>query len=582
MHLALRFSPRRFFGLNPTSHRVSLVLLGALAALLLATLDVRAAAAFVLFREGKTPERIEGRTDYLLPADAVRTVDSSARVELNRGRVVQATYELLSRPELRPRLFIDASEFDLLGEVPTPFGAEELVFKRLHRSEKGFVLRFQQRKNRIPVVGAELLVSFDLRGRLQSLNSSLSSLKKVGSPFENAHPTISRREGLAAAIRNGGYEDPEVAPKDAGDTQAGQSDDGLLLVREPKAKGSFTLVWQFHLREHVEGRRPARIRIYASGPRAGTLQQLLPLAHSVSAPIAIYDASVTAVVPNPIYKGVHVLQNGKPTLVGRVWLSQDATDAHSAFEKTLGFYERVFGRNSYDGNGAEVVASVNTQRLGFIDLLGQRENAAWIGPWKLFVFGAGGDFLGGFAQALDVVAHEFTHAVIGSSSNLEYASESGALNEHLADVFGEMIQSDAGEATRPFLLGETVLRGRARQEAEALRDMLNPGKGLSPQPGHLAETPPEFGPSCAPNGSNDNCGVHILSGIPNRAISLAAQKVGWTALRSVLYTTMIERLRSNSDFNDYRDQIVEECRLRLGSPSQACAALSEGFKNVGL
>ena len=45
-----------------------------------------------------------------------------------------------------------------------------------------------------------------------------------------------------------------------------------------------------------------------------------------------------------------------------------------------------------------------------------------------------------FTKSLDVVGHELTHGVVSHECNLVYQGESGALNEHFADVFGSLIR----------------------------------------------------------------------------------------------------------------------------------------------
>ena len=43
---------------------------------------------------------------------------------------------------------------------------------------------------------------------------------------------------------------------------------------------------------------------------------------------------------------------------------------------------------------------------------------------------------------LDVAGHEMTHGVISTTAGLIYMGESGAVNEALADFFGEAIEGD--------------------------------------------------------------------------------------------------------------------------------------------
>jgi Zn-dependent metalloprotease len=198
----------------------------------------------------------------------------------------------------------------------------------------------------------------------------------------------------------------------------------------------------------------------------------------------------------------------------------------------------------------------------------------------MFTFGAGGKELGNFAASLDVVGHEFTHAVIQNTSNLAYEGQSGALNESLADVFGEMIQIKYENPSRPFLVGETVLRGTLAQQADALRNMLDPSKSIGGQPSNVSEIPADMGPSCVPSGNNDNCGVHRLSGVPNKAVALAVQKIGWDKAGAVVYRVMTQRLLQKATFADYRTQVMDECAARL--TADECKAFEDGFRTVGL
>lgn len=302
-----------------------------------------------------------------------------------------------------------------------------------------------------------------------------------------------------------------------------------------------------------------------------------------AAGVLIYNGSTVLTIPNPLNRGVLVMKNGKRTLQGRLMpllMTRQVRAAHQNFAATLKFYRDAFGRDGYDGKGGAVRASVELQRYHFLPLFGLKNNAAWMAPFNQFVFGAGDSKLGGFSSAIDVVAHEFTHAVISSTSNLQYVGQSGAVNEHLADVFGEFVQNAVDPESTPFLIGETVLRGEFAQKARALRDMLEPGTGLSAQPAHMNEIPDALGQDCRPSRTNDNCGVHILSGIPNKAVALMIKNLGWNQLYDLFYTVMTERLTETSDFADYRDAVVSVCKETL--PAASCQVVVDSFKAVGL
>ena len=101
-------------------------------------------------------------------------------------------------------------------------------------------------------------------------------------------------------------------------------------------------------------------------------------------------------------------------------------------------------------------------------------------------------------------------------AQLQYFNQSGALNESVSDVFGSMIKQFVLKQTADkadWLIGEGLLA--AGVHGVALRSMKDPGSafddpilGKDPQPKDMANYVNTF---------EDNGGVHINSGIPNRA-----------------------------------------------------------------
>lgn len=247
------------------------------------------------------------------------------------------------------------------------------------------------------------------------------------------------------------------------------------------------------------------------------------------------------------------------------------------------FYFNSFGRRSYDDKGADIKAYINSARYDFLDLFGVKANAYWSRDQKCFHFGDGNKKqMDDFEAALDVVAHEYTHAVIDSTSKLAYQGQSGALNEHLADVFGSIINQEIKSPANPYLIGETVLRGEYKLKANALRDMENPARGVSPQPSHMRDLQSAKYSrfvNCTPAPSNDNCGVHILSGIPNRLSVVIMKNLSLADSSKLFYNVMTKRLKENSNFADYARALRAECSdVGYG----ACAAVEEGLADVGL
>lgn len=295
--------------------------------------------------------------------------------------------------------------------------------------------------------------------------------------------------------------------------------------------------------------------------------------------IKVYDAKFLPQIISMLKPGNLVLEDGqKKTL----FLPKTAKVLNQNLERIRDYFAEEFSRKSWDNKGADIQASLNVNRYTVVDLLGSKQNAAWMKT--RFIFGAGSDKgLDAFEEALDVVGHEFTHAVIQESSNLKYEGQSGALNEHLADVFGSIINQKHNNLKNPYLIGGTVLRGEYAAKAHALRDMMDPAKGLSSQPAHMKDLKlakfAKFAQGCVPSGENDNCGVHVLSGIPNKMSALVMSAIGIEESGKLFYNVMTKRLKENSNFADYRVALMEECK---SLSSDTCDIVDDALKSVGL
>ena len=102
--------------------------------------------------------------------------------------------------------------------------------------------------------------------------------------------------------------------------------------------------------------------------------------------------------------------------------------AHDNAGMVYQFYFNQYGRDSYDDGGATIVSTVHYDN--------NYNNAFWSPLRQQMVYGDGdGSTFGPFSEALDVVAHELTHAVTERESDLVYQYQSGALNESLSDIF---------------------------------------------------------------------------------------------------------------------------------------------------
>jgi len=230
--------------------------------------------------------------------------------------------------------------------------------------------------------------------------------------------------------------------------------------------------------------------------------------------------------------------NGSTSLPGTLVYNESGpvgsppADAISAFNFTGDTYDYFFnthGRDSFDGSGATMRASVR---------YGTTANAFWNGYQT--TFGPG------FATK-DVVAHEWAHAVTQYSADLIYAYQSGALNEAMSDIFGTMIDRD------DWLMGEDTPIG-------AIRSLSNPNAYGDP----AKVSDPQF--YC---GDADYGGVHTNMTVPGHAAYLMAEggsynghtitSIGRDRTERIFYRVLTVYLTSGSNFGDAYDALRSAC-----------------------
>jgi Zn-dependent metalloprotease len=114
-------------------------------------------------------------------------------------------------------------------------------------------------------------------------------------------------------------------------------------------------------------------------------------------------------------------------------LDQYATDAHWGAEMTWDYYYYMHGRNSIDNSGFALNSYVHYDVNYF--------NAFWDGTRMTYGDGDGGSNTP--LTSLDIAGHEITHGLTTFTADLNYAAESGALNESFSDIFGTSIENYA-------------------------------------------------------------------------------------------------------------------------------------------
>jgi Zn-dependent metalloprotease len=287
----------------------------------------------------------------------------------------------------------------------------------------------------------------------------------------------------------------------------------------------------------------------------------------------------TSVAPNRV---VHDAA-GSTSLPGAVVRSEgdpptDDTSVNEAYDglgATWELWHAAYGRNSLDDKGLGLLATVHYGT--------DYDNAFWDGTQM--VFGDGdGEVLLGFTRSLDVIGHELAHGVTQYTSGLVYQDQAGALNEHVSDVFGILVKQRAlglSADQSDWLIGAELLGPTVT--GVALRSMREPGTayddprlGKDPQPGHMRDFVVT---------DDDNGGVHINSGIPNRAFHLVATTLGgnaWERPGAIWYAAITGDIKADCDFAAFA-ALTEAAAVEVhGEDSPEAEAVRSAWREVGV
>lgn len=302
--------------------------------------------------------------------------------------------------------------------------------------------------------------------------------------------------------------------------------------------------------------------------------------------------ATTSFIPDA--SGTFEFENERISLAFTYESSGDPTvDVHWGMGKTLDFYEDVFGRKSYDGNGAPVYNLIYLGDQTLNSLISIRPtNAAALSsqaPYPMF-YGMGGDVMKPVVE-LSVMAHEFTHIITGVTSNLEYAGEPGALNESFSDIMGINVKKYVRN-TPDWYIGADVIYGYSN-----LRDMSNPKNGRD---GSVPDPDTYGGENWVdPNDyNNDKGGIHANSGVQNKWYYLlteggsgtndngyeySMEGIGIEKSRQIAYLTLTSYATEQSNYKAISEASIEAATVLFGDgKGQEVEAVINAWKAVGV
>ena len=279
----------------------------------------------------------------------------------------------------------------------------------------------------------------------------------------------------------------------------------------------------------------------------------------------IYDAENGMSLPG------HLVRNEGEAPLNDV----SVNEAYDGTGDIYDFFRSVFNRNSIDGQGMQLDSTVHYRKLF--------SNAFWNGQQMVFGDGDGEIFLR-FTGSLDIIAHEMTHGITQFESGLRYTGQQGALNESLSDVFGALVvqhhQSQRADEA-DWLIGSGLFTSQIH--GVAIRSMKAPGTayddpliGKDEQPAHMEDYVET---------TEDNGGVHINSGIPNKAfynLAVSAGGYAWEIAGRIWYRTVLEKLKTGTTFKEFAAMTNEVAGNLYGIRSKEQQEVKQAWADVGI
>lgn len=520
--------------------------------------------------------------------------ETAARKHLDQA-LASAAVPSFSAPTTRGAV----SEFASLGTETVPLTGTRTV-------------KFRQTVDKVPLYGSLITVELDQDNNLVSLTSALGEPTDV-----DPVATIAPADALAAVAATGGYaqELDGIVPRLHYYFDAPASAWRLAYILEDVPVRA-----EAETRSDAGGLEPPRFMDYVVDAHTGAVVAELPRTPSAApvAPTAAPSAVVQSAVDDfgiertfqvEAQGGGFVLRDtahnvetydfrfADPefsplpgTLVRRPpdW-SPAAVSAHANAVAVSEFLRTRLLRNNIDDNGGTMVSTVNCVVEADSPGPQQWHNAFWTPVDRQMVYGQAlvDGRLRSLAANVDVVAHEIFHGVTDSTARLEYARQSGALNESYSDIFGVLVSNVAVPDPRRWNweIGEGILPG-----GRPLRDMSDPTRFN--QPDHMRNF------RVLPNTQQgDWGGVHINSGIHNKAafLMLTAEDASGSGdlvltpqdVAAVFYLALTQRLSRTSQFVDSRRGVVASARtlFRALPPAEQAAkmaAVEAAFDAVGI
>ncbi|MFE7189255.1 M4 family metallopeptidase [Kitasatospora sp. NPDC057541] len=305
-------------------------------------------------------------------------------------------------------------------------------------------VRFDRTYLGLPVVGGDLVVHQDARGRLKDSSRAAAhdAAVKTIVPKVPAQLTAGRALAAAPGIGDAGSS-PELVvwaadgtPRLAWRTTVQGTGDhgqpaGRVVVTDADSGEQIEAYDSEHQASGTgHSEYTGDITIDTTAQSGGGYALIDPLRGHTTKDARNLSASAINAGSGTLYTDAdNVWGDGKKFSTDR---ATAAVDAHANTAWTYDYYKNTFNRSGIknDGKGATVFVHVGTKW----------DNAQWSDSCFCMMTGDGDGVTDPEQVDLDTMGHEMTHGVTSATANLRYSGESGGLNEATSDIFGTMVE----------------------------------------------------------------------------------------------------------------------------------------------
>ncbi|MFM7202315.1 MAG: M4 family metallopeptidase [Myxococcota bacterium] len=457
---------------------------------------------------------------------------------------------------------------------------------------------FKQQLQGILVHDSHLVVS--LRSRDNVVTRVWGNLYEIPAGF-STRPSLSADQAEDIARQHFGRPDAEL-----------EDEVELVLVPHPTPETSLALAYKVHLFEDVSDIAKNRILLIdaQTGASLAEEERVWPGTPAVGQGVGVWGdvKSLNTQLEGTTYVLADATRAMYNATAGTGWiktykqpystsaaLASDAdnyfeaakseVDAHYYAGVVYEYYRTKHARNSWDNKGSNLLSYTHSSNAN---------NAFWSGSYMEYGDGDGTNFYP-FAGDVSVAAHEMTHGVTQSTSNLKYQYQSGALNEAMSDIMAKLeIDTDN------WLIGDQVVTQAFMTQYKiwALRDMKDPTFGGLYNPADPMSTyaqPDHMSVFAYLNNTvfSDYGGVHVNSGIINKMAQLLADGgthygvtvagLGRADTAKLFYkVNSATYLATTSDFDHFATQVQKAATDLWGSTSPKVTSVKSALQAIGL